>query len=120
MGTLPPTQSPQWVSMTTTKMRPYLSSIRTSFREFQKANSIQCIEGMRIQPKEVSKFDILLYRMVYMPLVRPTLAHDIKRLEAKFTHGYRLGASVFYVSITNEYRDERFVKDVDTSNWGPH
>jgi hypothetical protein len=50
-------------------------------RELQKANSIQCIEGMRMLPKEASRFDILLCQMVYMPLVRPTLAHDIKRLE---------------------------------------
>jgi hypothetical protein len=75
---------------------------------------------MRILSKEVSKFDILLYQMVYMPLVHPTLAHNIKRLEAEFTHGYQPGAPVFYVSITNEHGDERFVKDVDTSNWGPH
>jgi hypothetical protein len=27
---------------------------------------------------------------------------------------------VFYVSTSNENRDERLVKDVDTSNWGPH
>jgi hypothetical protein len=53
--------------------------------------------------------------MVYMPLVRPTLAHDIKRLEAEFTHGYRLGVLMFNVSITNKLGDERFVKDVDTS-----
>jgi hypothetical protein len=29
-------------------------------RELQKANSIQCIKGMRILPKEVSRFDIPL------------------------------------------------------------
>jgi hypothetical protein len=86
----------------------------------QKANSIQCIKGMRLLPKEASKFDILLCRMIYMPLVRPTLTHDIKRLEAEFTHGYRLGASVFYVSTTNENGEERLLKDVDTSNGGPH
>jgi hypothetical protein len=89
-------------------------------RNLQKANSIQCIEGMRISPKEASKFDIPLCRMTYMPLVRPTLAHDIKRLEAKFTHGYRLGAPVFYVSPYNENGDDKVVKDVDTRNWGPH
>jgi hypothetical protein len=89
-------------------------------RNLQKANSIQCIEGMRLLPKEASRFDIPLCRMIYMPLVRPTLAHDIKRLEAEFTHGYRPGASVFYVSTTNEIGAERLVKDVDTSNWGPH
>ena len=87
-------------------------------RNHQKANSIQCVEAMRILPKEASKFDIPLCRMIYMPLVRPTLAEDIKRLEAEFIHGYRLGASVFYVSTTNENGEEKLVKDVDTSNWG--
>jgi hypothetical protein len=52
-------------------------------RELQKVSSIQCIEGMRILPKEESRFDISLYRMVYMLLVHPTLAHDIKRLEVE-------------------------------------
>jgi hypothetical protein len=85
-------------------------------RELQKVNSIQCIEGMRILPKEVSRFEIPLCQMVYMPLVKPTLAHDIKRLEAEFTHGYRPGVPVFYVSICNEYGEERSVKDEDTSN----
>jgi hypothetical protein len=54
--------------------------------------------------------------MVYMPLIRPTLANDIKRLEAEFIHGYRPGTPVFYVSICNDKEEERFVKDVDTSN----
>jgi hypothetical protein len=75
---------------------------------------------MRILPKEVSKFDIPLCRMVYMPLLHPTLAHDIKRLEVEFIYGYWPVVPVFYVSITNKLGDERFVKDVDTSNWGPH
>jgi hypothetical protein len=52
-------------------------------RNLQKDNSIQCIEGMRLSSKEASRFDIPLCRMIYMPLVRPTLAHDIKRLEAE-------------------------------------
>jgi hypothetical protein len=89
-------------------------------RELQKVDSIQCIEGMRILPKEVSRFDIPLCWMVYMPLVRPTLAIDIKRLEAEFTHRYWPGALVFYVSICNEKGEERSVKDEDTSNWGLH
>jgi hypothetical protein len=65
-------------------------------------DSIQVIEGMRISPKDASRFDIPLCRMVYMPLVHPTLANDIKKLEAEFIHGYRPGAPVFYVSICNE------------------
>jgi hypothetical protein len=75
---------------------------------------------MRILSKEVSRFEIPLCRMVYMPLVRPTLVHDIKRLEVEFTHGYRPRVPVFYVSICNEHREERSVKDEDTSNWGLH
>jgi hypothetical protein len=58
--------------------------------------------------------------MVYMPLVRPILAIDIKRLEAEFTHGYRPGAPVFYVFLYNKKGEERSMKDEDTSNWGPH
>ena len=89
-------------------------------RVLQKVDSIQVIEGMRISPKDASRFDIPLCRMVYMPLVRPTLAYDVKKLEAEFTHGYRPGAPVFYVSICNERGEERFVTEEDTSTWGPH
>jgi hypothetical protein len=93
---------------------------KDQLRELQKVNSIQCIEGMRIMPKEASRFDIPLCRMVYMSLVRPTLANNIKRLEAEFTHGYRPRAPVFYVSTSDMHGDERLVKDEDTSKWGPH
>jgi hypothetical protein len=89
-------------------------------RELQKLNSIQCIEGMWILPKEVSKFDIPLCQMIYMPLVHPTLANDIKRLEAKFIHGYKPDAPVFYVSIYNKLEVEHSVSDEDRANWGPH
>ena len=70
--------------------------------------------------KKAFRFDIPLCRMVYMPLVHLTLIHDIKRLEAEFTHGYRPRALAFYVSITNKHGEERFVKDVDTNKWDPH
>ena len=71
---------------------------------------------MRLSPKETSRFDIPLCRMIYMPLVCPTLAQDIKRLEVEFTNDYKLGASVFYVSTMNENEEERLVRDVDTSS----
>ena len=83
-------------------------------------DSIQVIEGMRISPKDASRFDILLWQIVYMPLVHPTLANDIKKLEAKFTHRYRPSAPVFYVSIFNEKEEERFVMEEDISHWSPH
>ena len=43
-----------------------------------KVNSNKCIKDMQIKPKQSSKFDIPLYRMVYMLLVKPTLDFDIK------------------------------------------
>ena len=66
---------------------------------------------MRLLPKEVSRFDIPQCQMVYMPLVRPTLANDIKRLEVEFTYGYRPGALLFYVSICNELGKECSISD---------
>jgi hypothetical protein len=89
-------------------------------RELQKVNSIQYIKLMRISPMEESRFHIPLCQMVYMPLIHSTLAINIKRLEAEFTHGYCPGAPVFYVSICNDKEEERSVKDEDTNNWGPH
>ena len=89
-------------------------------QELYKANSIQCIESKRILPKVESRFDIPLCQMVCMPLFCLILSHDIKRLEAEFTHGYWPSALVFYVSITNECGEERLLKDVDTCNLGLH
>ena len=89
-------------------------------REQLKVNSNKCIEHMWISPKEASRFDIPLCKMIYMPLVRPTLASDIKRLKAEFAHGYRAGASVFYVSICNERGEERSVTLEDMMSWNEH
>jgi hypothetical protein len=69
--------------------------------ELLKVNSNKCIDHMWITPKEASRFDIPLCRMINMPLVRPTLTSDIKRLEAEFAHDYRAGVGVFYVSCRN-------------------
>ena len=55
----------------------------------------------------------------YMPLVRPTLAIDIKKLEIEFSHGYCPGAHVFYVSICNEKGEEQSVIDEDKKKLGP-
>ena len=61
---------------------------KDELRILQKVDSIQVIEGMRISPKDTSRFNIPLCRMVYMPLVRPTLVYDVKKLEAEFTYRY--------------------------------
>ena len=84
-----------------------------------KVNSNKCIEHMHIFPKEASRFDIQLCRMVYMPLVRPTLTSDIKRLKAEFAHGYRHGASVFHETLCNEHGEEMVITDEVKKNWDP-
>ena len=82
----------------------------------QKVNSIDCIEAMRISPKDESRFTIPLCRLIPMPIVRPSLDSDVKRLEAKFTHGYRPGSSVFYVSICNERGGVQNISEVDKNH----
>jgi hypothetical protein len=54
-----------------------------------------------------------------MPFVRLTLESNIKRLEAESSHGHRIGANVFYVSLTNEKGEERTVTNKEEENWGP-
>jgi hypothetical protein len=48
-----------------------------------------------------------------MPLVRPTLLSDVKRLEAEFSHAYRPGANIFYVSLCDENGKKRTVTAKD-------
>jgi hypothetical protein len=60
-----------------------------------KVNLIKCIKCMQIAPKEASRFDIPLCRMVYLPLMRPKLDSNIKRLEAEVAYGFRVGATIF-------------------------
>jgi hypothetical protein len=98
---------------------PKIGLNEDKLRQVLKVNSNKCIEHMRINPKEASRFDIPLCRMIYMPLVRPTLESDIKRLEAEFFHGYRHGASIFYVTLCNERGEERSVSEAEMRNWDP-
>lgn len=85
----------------------------------QKLNSVATITSLRLKPVSASRFDIPLCRMVAMPMVRPTLPGDLKKLEQEFVHGYREGAAVFYVSVTNEEGNTQEVTDEDKTMWGP-
>jgi hypothetical protein len=71
-------------------------------RTRQKLNLVSTITSLRFQPVSSSRFCILLCRMFAMPMVRPTLASDLAKLEQEFVHGYKEGASVFYVTTNNE------------------
>ena len=88
-------------------------------RTRQKLNSLATITSLRFQPISSSRFSIPLCRMLPMPMVRPTLSSDLAKLEQEFFHGYREGASVFYVTITNEEKKTQEVNEADRASWGP-
>ena len=88
-------------------------------RTQQKLNSVSTISSLRFQPTTSSRFNIPLCRMLAMPMVRPTLSSDLAKLEQEFVHGYREGASVFYVTTTNEDGKTQEVSEADKASWGP-
>ena len=57
--------------------------------------------------------------MLPMPMVRPTLSSDLAKLEQEFIHEYKEGASVFYVTITNEHGKTQEVLEDNKASWGP-
>jgi hypothetical protein len=64
--------------------------------------------------------NIPLYRMISLQVVRPALTNDVKKLQADFVHGYRVGASVFYVSVTDVEGHQRDVTDEERGCWDDH
>jgi hypothetical protein len=89
-------------------------------RATRKVNSIATIEALCLKPSSLSRMRVPLCRMVAMPIVRPTLSSDLASLEDDFVHGYREGAAVFYLSITNEAGQIEKVSDEDLVSWGPY
>ena len=69
-------------------------------RCIQKGDSIDILSKLRMKLEELFRLHIPLCRLVAMPMVRPTLAYDITKLEQEFAGGYYDGAAVFYVSTT--------------------
>jgi hypothetical protein len=57
--------------------------------------------------------------MLAMPMVRPTLASDLAKLEQEFVHEYREGASGFYITTTNEDGKTQEMLEADKAAWGP-
>ena len=78
-----------------------------------KKYSFSVVEGMRIHPVEKSSMRIPLYRLIHMPLVRPTLCSDVTKLMAAFQFGYRAGYASLYVSTANESGENRFISAKD-------
>jgi hypothetical protein len=62
--------------------------------------------------------DIPLCKMISLQVVRLALANDVKKLQADFAHGYRVGASVFYVLVIDVH--QRDVNDEERGCWDDH
>ena len=58
-------------------------------RARQKLNSVATITSLNFQPISSSQFSIPLCKLLAMPMVRPTLASDLAKLEQEFVHEYR-------------------------------
>ena len=88
-------------------------------RRIQKGDSIDILLELRMKPEDLFRLHIPLCRLVAMPMVRPTLACDITKLEQEFAGGYRDGAAVFYIFTTNEEGHSEEFTDEDISMWDP-
>ena len=65
-------------------------------------NTTFCLEKLRFQPCKKSKINILLCRMVPLPIVCPFLNNDVMNLAAHFVAcGYMERNGVFYVAFEN-------------------
>ena len=88
-------------------------------RHIQKGDSIDILSELRMKPEDLFCLHIPLCRLVAMPMVRPTLACDITKLEQEFAGGYRDGAAVFYISTTNEEGKSEEFSEEEMSMWDP-
>ena len=68
----------------------------------QKLNFVATIKSFYLNRVSVSHFYIPLCRIVAMPMVRPIISRDLKKLEQEFVHCYEEMAAIFYISVTNK------------------
>ena len=83
----------------------------------EKINTVDILEALKILPKEKSRLNIPLCRMISRPIVRPALQTDVNKLEVDFVHGYRNWEKVFHVSITDEDGNCAFVTPDVSQSW---
>jgi hypothetical protein len=86
----------------------------------QRFNSIEVLKKLEFPKGGKAHIDVPLCRMKSLQVVWPTLTNDILNLQADFVHGYRDGAAVFYISLTDEYGNGSFVTNTDRQMWDPH
>jgi hypothetical protein len=63
--------------------------------QMNKINTTLCLEKYKMFPKRKAKMNILLYKMILMHVVRPTLKIDILKMEQALHFGYREDDKVF-------------------------
>jgi len=90
-----------------------------ALRTYHKVDSVKTIASLRMKPDNLFRLQIPLCQMVAMPMVRPTLACDLQKLEQEFTKGYRDGAIVFYVTTTNEAGESSVFSEEEMEEWDP-
>lgn len=88
-------------------------------RQQQKPDSFKFLSNLQIHPSH-SRVLVPLCRLIPLPLVRPILEQDVKKLEAEFVHGYRNGDRPLYVSIFNDVGLEVDVTPQVISTWSTH
>ncbi len=88
-------------------------------RQQQKPDSFKFLSGLQVHPSH-SRVLIPLCRLIPLPLVRPILEQDVKKLEAEFIHGYRSGDRPLYVSVFNDTGLDVNVTPQVTSTWSSH
>ena len=88
-------------------------------RKAQTLDTVKIIASMRLTSNDLCRKKIPLCKLVPMPIVRPTLSFDLTALENQFSRGYKEGARVFYVSISDEEGMQVMFIDQEKEEWGP-
>jgi hypothetical protein len=83
-------------------------------------NSVKVLQKLEYPKGGKAHMDIPLCRMKTLQVVRPALQNDILKLQSDFVHGYRAGAAVFYVSLSDEQGREMDVTAEDRDQWDEH
>ena len=88
-------------------------------QEYHKVDSVNTIASLRMKPTHLFRLQIPLFRMVPIPMVRPTLLCDLDFLDHKFSKNYRDGAAVFYVTTTDEVGESSLFTEEEIEKWDP-
>jgi len=88
----------EWMSLRT-RRKNFLKMIFASYRRLTQWHHLH---PYRLNQHPFSISSSFLCRLVVVPMVRPILSCDVKKLEQEFCHGYLASHAAFYVSTTNE------------------